>query len=82
VHLWLRADNARPVKADFFLASGKHTKSASYDAYQTIGGKILLRRMTIYDQIRKTSHTVMEYTNFEQRPLPDRMFHQGRSERF
>jgi outer membrane lipoprotein-sorting protein len=79
---WLRAADARPVKADFFLASGKHTKSATFDEYQQVGGRTLLRRLTIYDQIRKNSHSVMEYSGFASRNLPDRMFHQGRSDRF
>jgi hypothetical protein len=43
---------------------------------------VLLRRLTIYDQIRKNSHSVMEYSGFAPRTLPDRKFHQGRSDRF
>jgi outer membrane lipoprotein-sorting protein len=80
--LWLRVSDARPMKADFYLASGKHVKSATFDRYESAGGRTLLRRMTIYDQIRKTSHSVMEYQDYTPRNLPDRMFHQGRSERF
>jgi len=79
---WLRATDARPVKADFFLASGKYIKSATFDEYRQVGGLTLLRRLTIYDQIRKNSHSVLEYTGFAARNLPDRMFHQGRSDRF
>ncbi|HVX67261.1 MAG TPA: outer membrane lipoprotein-sorting protein [Bryobacteraceae bacterium] len=82
IHLWLRASDARPVKADFFVASGKQLKSATYDRYQEVGGRVLLRQMTIYDQVRKGSHSVMEYIEYTPRSLPDRMFHQGRSERF
>jgi len=80
--LWLRASDARPVKADFFVASGKQLKSATYDRYQEVDGQLLLRRMTIYDHVRKGSHSVIEYLQFTERSLPDRMFHQGRSERF
>ncbi|MGC9972204.1 MAG: outer membrane lipoprotein-sorting protein [Bryobacteraceae bacterium] len=79
---WLRATDARPVKAEFFLASGKYIKSATFDEYQEVGGRMLLRRFTIYDQIRKNSHSVMEYSGFAPRNLPDRIFHQGRSDRF
>jgi outer membrane lipoprotein-sorting protein len=82
IHYWLRVDNALPVKADFFLASGKHIKSATFDEYQQVDGRTLLRRMTIYDQIRKNSHSVMEYLSYTPKELPDKMFHQGRSERF
>jgi outer membrane lipoprotein-sorting protein len=82
VLLWLRASDARPVKADFFVASGKQIKSATYDRYQEVNGQFLLRSMTIYDYVRKGSHSVIEYLRFTQRSLPDRMFHQGRSEGF
>ncbi len=82
IHLWLRADSSRPVKADFFLASGKHAKSATYDSYEDVQGRTVLKRMTIYDQIRKKSYSVMDYDNWKPQNLPDRMFHQGRSERF
>lgn len=82
IHLWLRIDNGRPVKTDLFLASGKHAKSASYDRYEEVQGRTQLKRMTIYDQIRKKSYSVMEYDGWKPQNLPDRMFHQGRSERF
>ncbi len=82
VHLWLRGDNSRPVKADFFVASGKHFKSATYDRYGTVGSATIVTRITIYDQVRKNSRSVMEYLEFAPRALPDRMFHQGRMDRF
>jgi outer membrane lipoprotein-sorting protein len=79
---WLRAQDARPVQAEFYLASGKLTKTATFDRYETVQGKMLLRRMTIHDQIRKSSYSVMEYTDFAPRALPDRLFHPGRDQRF
>ena len=82
IEYWLRVEDARPVKAEFYLTSGKHTKSATFDAYIEEGGRTRLARMTIYDQIRKNSHSVMEYSGFEARELPDKLFHQGRVDRF
>lgn len=82
IEYWLRAEDARPVKAEFFLTSGKHIKSATFDAYSQEGGRTYLTRMTLYDQIRKNSHSVMEYSNYEARQLPDKMFSQGRVDRF
>ena len=82
IHYWLRTDSAFPVKADYFLASGKHTKSATFDEYRTVYGQRVLRRMTIYDRIRKDSRSVIEYLSLEPRELPDKLFHQGRTERF
>jgi len=82
IEYWLRVEDARPVKAEFYLTSGKHTKSATFDAYLEEGGRTRLARLTIYDQIRKNSHSVLEYSGFEARELPDKLFHQGRVDRF
>ena len=82
IHYWVRVSDAQPVKADFFLASGKQFKSATFDEYMQVGDRTLLRRMTIYDEIRKNSRSVMEYSRYTPRELPDKLFHQGRSEQF
>ena len=81
IHYWLQSDNPRPVKADFFLASGKHIKSATFDKYMTANGRPMLQRMTILDRVRRNSYSVMEYSDYTPRDLPDRMFHQGRAGR-
>jgi len=79
---WLRAQDARPVRAEFYLTSGKHIKSATFDEYAPSAGKVLLRRFTLYDEIRHNSHSVLEYSNSAPRDLPDKLFYQGRSDRF
>ena len=79
---WLRVEDARPVKAEFYLTSGKHIKSATFDDYATYGGRLLLRRLTLYDEIRHSSHSVLEYSGAVQRNLPDKLFYQGRADRF
>jgi outer membrane lipoprotein-sorting protein len=82
IEYWLRVQDARPVKAEFYLTSGKHIKSATFDEYQQTGGKVLLHRLTLYDQIRHNSHSVLEYSGAAQRELPDKLFYQGRTDRF
>jgi len=79
---WIRVTDARPVRAEFYLTSGKHIKSATFDQYMEIGGKSLLHRLTLYDEIRHNSHSVMEYMGSAPRELPDKLFYQGRSDRF
>jgi outer membrane lipoprotein-sorting protein len=79
---WIRASDARPVRAEFYLTSGKHIKSASFDDYAQIGGKTLLRRLTLYDEIRHNSHSLLEYSATTPRQLPDKLFYQGRADRF
>jgi outer membrane lipoprotein-sorting protein len=79
---WLRAEDARPVRAEFYLTSGKHIKSASFDDYAQFGGKTLLRRLTLYDEVRHSSHSQLEYSSSAPRELPDKLFYQGRADRF
>lgn len=79
---WLRTPDARPVKAEFYLTSGKHIKSATFDEYAPSSGKELLRKLTLYDEIRHNSHSILEYSGATPRSLPDKLFNQGRSDMF
>ncbi|MGA8740499.1 MAG: outer membrane lipoprotein-sorting protein [Terracidiphilus sp.] len=79
---WVRVEDARPVRAEFYLTSGKHIKSATFDEYAPFGGKMLIQRLTLYDEIRHNSHSVLDYSNAAPRDLPDKLFYQGRADRF
>jgi outer membrane lipoprotein-sorting protein len=79
---WVRVQDARPVRAEFYLTSGKHIKSATFDDFAPIGGRVQLRRMTLYDEIRHNSHSVLEYSGIAPKELPDKLFYQGRTDRF
>jgi outer membrane lipoprotein-sorting protein len=79
---WIRAEDSRPVKAEFYLTSGKHIKSATFDEYGLFDGHLLLRRLTLYDEILHNSHSVLEYSEAAPRGLPDKLFYQGRADRF
>jgi len=79
---WVRTEDARPERAEFYLTSGKHIKSATFDEYATVAGKPQLRRLTLYDEIRHNSRSVLEYTGIAPRELPDKLFYQGRADRF
>ena len=79
---WLRVPDARPVRAEFYLTSGKQIKSATFDEYALSGGRMLLRRLTLYDEIRHNSHSVLEYSGAVPRSLPDKLFYQGRADMF
>ncbi|HWT65285.1 MAG TPA: outer membrane lipoprotein-sorting protein [Terracidiphilus sp.] len=79
---WLRTDDARPVRAEFYLTSGKHIKSATFDEYAASNGRMQLRKLTLYDEIRHNSRSVLEYSGAAPRTLPDKLFYQGSSDRF
>jgi outer membrane lipoprotein-sorting protein len=79
---WVRVQDNRPVKAEFYLTSGKLIKSATFDDFLSVGGRAQLRRMTLYDEIRHNSRSVLEYSGIAPRDLPDKLFYQGRTDRF
>jgi outer membrane lipoprotein-sorting protein len=79
---WVRSEDARPVKAEFYLTSGKRIKTATFDEYGVTNGQLLLRRLTLYDEVLHNSHSVLEYSGSAPRALPDKLFYQGRSDRF
>jgi hypothetical protein len=75
--LFVRASDLRPVKADLFLISGKHAKSAVYDEYRSTGGRTVLARMTIFDRIEPAKRTVFEYLDLTPVALPDKYFNKN-----
>jgi outer membrane lipoprotein-sorting protein len=79
---WVRIEDARPVKAEFYLTSGKHIKTATFDDYGLINGHMLLQKLTLYDDVLHNSHSVLEYSGSAPRALPDKLFYQGRDDRF
>jgi len=79
---WVRVEDARPVRAEYYLTSGKHIKSATFDEFITVDGKPILHRWTLYDEIRHNSRSILEYSNIAPRELPDKLFYQGRTDRF
>lgn len=79
---WVRVHDARPVRAEFHLTSGKLIKSATFDDFVTVAGRPQLHRMTLYDEIRHNSHSVLDYSGIAPRELSDKLFYQGRTDRF
>ncbi|MDZ7331056.1 MAG: outer membrane lipoprotein-sorting protein [candidate division KSB1 bacterium] len=74
---WVTKAESKPVKAELYLASGKLCKSVSYDEYELVHGKRLLRKMTLIDRLRNNSHTIMEYLEYEPKELPDKYFNKN-----
>ncbi|MFZ1085651.1 MAG: outer membrane lipoprotein-sorting protein [Terracidiphilus sp.] len=79
---WVRVTDARPVRAEYYLTSGKHIKSATFDDYFIVDGRPILHRWTLYDEIRHNSRSVLEYSGVAPRELADKLFYQGRTDRF
>ncbi len=77
IHLYVRAYDYRPVKADFYLISGKHFKTAVYDAYFDVEGQEILQRMTIFDVLRPDEKTTFEYEEILEKSIADKYFNKN-----
>jgi outer membrane lipoprotein-sorting protein len=75
----VRQSDARPVRAEFFLGSGKQTKTAVFEEPRVEAGETVLTRLVIYDHLKSNSKTVMEFSSFTPHELPDKMFNPARS---
>jgi len=75
--LWVRNDDLAPVKAVFFAPSGKPLKTAWYRSYAPVeaaDGKLQLTEIEIVNALNDRQRTVMEYSNFAVRDIPDAHF--------
>jgi hypothetical protein len=75
--LYVRKHDFRLVKAEFYLLSGKHFKTAYYTDFKTFGGKVLLAKMLIVDEQQKWKKTAIEYISIEPVTLPARYFNKN-----
>jgi hypothetical protein len=74
---WVAKDSLLPLKAEFKLGSGKPSKRAVFVEYQLVDGRRVLRRQEIYDLLRNEEKTVLEYSNYVSKDLPDKMFNKN-----
>jgi len=75
--LTARAEDLRPIKAELFLISGKHAKTAYYEEYRPHDGRMALARMTIRDLIEPAKRTVFEYADIKPVVLPEKYFNKN-----
>ncbi len=74
VQLWIDRSSYEPVRADFYVASGKLLKRAHYRKYTMMAGRRVLTDVEIEDLVRPGRRTVMHYANLAERENPDKMF--------
>jgi hypothetical protein len=77
IMLFVREKDLRTVKAEFFLLSGKHFKTAYYTEFKSFNGKTLLAEMTIIDELQQWKKTTIEYLSVEEKSLPARYFNKN-----
>jgi outer membrane lipoprotein-sorting protein len=80
VRYFVRKADARPVRAEYFLTSGKAIKTAVFSELKEMGGRPTLTRIEIVDAMRPESRTTVDFVSITPRALPDKLFSPGRSE--
>ena len=80
VRYFVRKSDGRPVRAEYFLTSGKPIKTASFGELKDMGGRPTLTRIEILDATHPASKTTIDFLTITPRALPDKLFSPSRSE--
>ena len=74
VVMWARKGSGEPLKARFYSATGFLLKTVFYRKYRPILGASRPSETVLIDGVDKDSVTVMQYTDFKERNLPESWF--------
>jgi len=74
IALWVDRTTYEPIRADFFVTSGKLIKRAIYREFGQMNGRRAVTKIDIEDLLRPGNHTLMAYSNLGPKENPDRMF--------
>ena len=71
---WVNKTNDRPYKAEFYALSGRLLKICRYQNYKDAAGGVRPIRLVMEDALIEGAKSVLEYSEFRLKDLPDRMF--------
>lgn len=71
IEMWVDRDHSRPLKARFYADSGQLLKSAYYRRYRKVFGVERPTEMVIIDGLEADWVTVMRYSDWVQREVPE-----------
>ena len=77
VTLWVSRDGDVPLKADYYVRSGKLVKRMFFREFGTVLGWRIATKVEIFDVVRPDRRTVMSYSKLEAKQLPEKMFQPG-----
>lgn len=72
--LSVQSKDLKPRKAEFYLLSGKHLKTAYYEDYVNIENREVNCKIRIEDAVKNGSYSVMTYSEFKKTTIPDKYF--------
>ena len=82
IEMWVDSENNRPLKARFFAESGRLLKTAYYRRYQVQLGVERPTETVIIDGLNTQSVTLLRFTDFVARAVPDTWLHRDYLARF
>ena len=74
ITLWIDAKSGQPIRADFFLTSGKHIKSAWYSKPERFNGRMVSLKLALSNPKPPFKTTILSTTAAEQRSFSRRLF--------
>jgi outer membrane lipoprotein-sorting protein len=71
---WIRQSNFWPIKAEFYSLSDRLLKTALYQKFEKMQGRVRPTRLVMHDALREGEESVLEYADMRLRDLPDKVF--------
>jgi outer membrane lipoprotein-sorting protein len=71
---WVRQPNFWPYRAEFYSLSDRLLKTARYENFENVLGKLRPTRLVMEDALRKDEESVLKYSGMKLRELPDKIF--------
>jgi outer membrane lipoprotein-sorting protein len=74
VRYWVRQQDYRPYKAEFYSLSGRLLKTCRYEQFLNLGGKPRPTKLVLSDALNRGAQSTLEYSDMKLRELPDQIF--------
>ncbi len=74
VKYWVAEKDNRPLKAEFYALSGRLLKTARYEEFKEMAGRLRPTRLVLQDALKEGEVSVLTYETMNIRDLPERMF--------
>ncbi len=74
VMYWVKQKSHQPHRAEFYSLSNRLLKTARYEGFQQLAGRMRPTRLVLEDALRKGEESVLLYSGMVLRDLPDKIF--------
>ena len=71
---WVKQANFFPQRAEFYSVSDRLLKTAHYQNYAKMGGRLRPSRLVLQDALRDGEESTLDYSELRARDLPDKIF--------